>query len=287
MHLLVKAIDRRPTLGVLITFTCCLIANLNFIAIGVLALFILTKPFKQWINILFVGLIMGAVQYKTSLNSSLLLLFFISTLATLTFSKSYSWKNTILLISGLSTGSFFALQILSIDFLTDFLTQLKNVLNQIKINNASSKMFDTFDETLLTEKSIALFFSSTICFMSILGVIIGRWWQSLLFYAGGFSKEFQAFKLDPLTATALILCIVITQVYNEFSFMLIFVIIPFVFSGVALMHAFAKAKRIPIFLLSSFYIFLLLGNGLILVFIAILDSFVDFRKPWQSMPDNE
>ena len=52
-------------------------------------------------------------------------------------------------------------------------------------------------ESLKIEKSsIAVFTTWTIILNTFLGVVIARWWQSIIFNPGGFKEEFQSIRLN-------------------------------------------------------------------------------------------
>jgi len=92
-------------------------------------------------------------------------------------------------------------------------------------------------------------------------ILLSRWWQSILFNPGGFSKEFQALNLPAVLLILVTLVFIASWTLSEpWSLLardvLIITIFMFLFQGLALIHRTIKARQLPAFWLVIMYILL-------------------------------
>lgn len=117
--------------------------------------------------------------------------------------------------------------------------------------------------------------------VSVLCLIVGRYWQALLYNPGGFGREFRAVRLPRVAALVLLVCMLVGPNFGPQMAMLTpLCSVPLVFAGLALMHGLVAEKRLARFWLVGLYVTLLLFMQLIyplLVVLAIVDSLIDFR----------
>ena len=117
--------------------------------------------------------------------------------------------------------------------------------------------------------------------VSVLSLILGRYWQALLYNPGGFGREFRAVRLPLVSALMLLVCMLVGPNFGSQAAMLTpLCSVPLVFAGLALMHGLVAEKRLAKFWLVGMYITLLVFMQLIyplLVLLAIVDSLIDFR----------
>jgi hypothetical protein len=117
--------------------------------------------------------------------------------------------------------------------------------------------------------------------VSVLTLILGRYWQALLYNPGGFGREFRAVRLPLVPALLLLVCMLVGPNFGPQMAMLTpLCSVPLVFAGLALIHGLVAEKRLARFWLVGMYITLLVFMQLIyplLVVIAIVDSLIDFR----------
>jgi hypothetical protein len=117
--------------------------------------------------------------------------------------------------------------------------------------------------------------------VSVLCLIVGRYWQALLYNPGGFGREFRAVRLPRVAALVLLVCMLVGPKFGPQMAMLTpLCSVPLVFAGLALMHGLVAEKRLARFWLVGLYVTLLMFMQLIyplLVALAIVDSLIDFR----------
>ena len=116
---------------------------------------------------------------------------------------------------------------------------------------------------------------------SVLALMLGRYWQALLYNPGGFGREFRSIRLPRVPALVLLVCMLMGPTFGPQMAMLTpLCSVPLVFAGLALMHGLVAEKRLTKFWLVGVYVTLLMFMQLIyplLVLLAIVDSLIDFR----------
>ena len=119
--------------------------------------------------------------------------------------------------------------------------------------------------------------------MSVLCLMLGRYWQAQLYNPGGFGSEFRLLRYTPAVATALALAAVALSALGlEYRTWAVIALLPLNFAGLALVHARVRWKGQGTGWLFGFYLAWLLLDPvkLMVVFVAIADSWFDFRQRW-------
>ncbi|PHX42465.1 hypothetical protein AO284_08315 [Pseudomonas sp. NZIPFR-PS2] len=117
--------------------------------------------------------------------------------------------------------------------------------------------------------------------VSLLSLMLGRYWQALLYNPGGFGREFRSIRI-PVGPAMLLLALMVVGPYfgSHAALLVLFCSVPLVFSGLALMHGLVAQKRLAKFWLVGMYVTMLVFMQLIyplLVVLAIVDGLIDFR----------
>ena len=117
--------------------------------------------------------------------------------------------------------------------------------------------------------------------VSLLALILGRYWQAVLYNPGGFGREFRAIRIPLWPALMLLACMLIGPNFGpQIAMLTPLCSVPLVFAGLALMHGLVVRGKLGKFWLVGLYVTLLLFMQLIyplLVVLAIVDSLIDFR----------
>jgi len=106
-----------------------------------------------------------------------------------------------------------------------------------------------------------------------------RWMQAALFNPGGFQKELHGLRLEYKVTLVLVLLMLMAN----FGVLvpdgwILYVVIPLIISGVALVHGVVARRQLSSMWLVAFYALLMLPIVLQLVVLAaIVDSWYDFR----------
>lgn len=127
------------------------------------------------------------------------------------------------------------------------------------------------------------FMGAIYMFLSIVLLMLARWMQAALFNPGGFRKEFHALRIEQKVGLLLVGCMMLAnfELLIPQSWML-YLVLPLIFSGLALIHAVVAAKKLSSLWLAVLYALIvlpLIAN--LVVLLALLDSWYDFRKRLQ------
>ena len=116
---------------------------------------------------------------------------------------------------------------------------------------------------------------------TLLSLMLGRYWQALLYNPGGFGLEFRALRFSPAPAMVLLAGMLLAPSLGVQAAMLApLCSVPLVFAGIALVHGLVAQDRMSRFWLVGLYVTLALFMQLIyplLAILAIVDSLFDFR----------
>ncbi len=117
--------------------------------------------------------------------------------------------------------------------------------------------------------------------VTLLSLMLGRYWQASLYNPGGFGLEFRALRFTPLPAMVLLAGMLLGPSLGiQMAMLAPLCSVPLVFAGIALVHGLVAKNRMSRFWLVGLYVTLVLFMQLIyplLAVMAIVDSLFDFR----------
>lgn len=120
---------------------------------------------------------------------------------------------------------------------------------------------------------------------SLIGsLMLGRWWQGLLFNPGGFGEEFRRIHLGRALVVfvfALLVLMSLAPPQTLYQDMTMVLMVPLAMQGIAVMHAMVKQRSGQNGWLIAMYVLLFIATGpmvLILAFAGAADNWFDFRK---------
>jgi len=116
-------------------------------------------------------------------------------------------------------------------------------------------------------------------FLSIVLLMLARWMQAALYNPGGFKQEFHSLRVEQKVGLILIAAMLLASfgVLIPEAWVL-YLVIPLLFSGIALVHAVVAIKNLSRMWLVTFYVLLMLPITVqMLVLFALIDSWYDFR----------
>ena len=127
------------------------------------------------------------------------------------------------------------------------------------------------------------FMGAVYMFLAIVLLMLSRWMQAAVFNPGGFQKEFHGLRVEQKVALLLVGSIMLANfgILIPQSWML-YLVLPLMFSGLALVHAVVAAKKLSSLWLAVLYAIIvlpLIANMIVLL--ALLDSWYDFRTRLQ------
>lgn len=114
----------------------------------------------------------------------------------------------------------------------------------------------------------------------VLSLLLARWWQALLYNPGGFRSEFHQLRLPPVMAVGLMVAAIgVASMGGEYLFWTVIFTMPLGIAALALVHGVVGSKGLGRSVLIATYLLLLLVGWfkLVLLLLALIDSFVNFR----------
>jgi hypothetical protein len=119
--------------------------------------------------------------------------------------------------------------------------------------------------------------------MSVVCLLLARYWQAALYNPGGFGEEFRALYFPVGVSLALVLAaLVFSSLGQQFGTWAMICLLPLTFAGLALVHARAALRGRGAGWLTGFYLVWAIFDPvkLLVVFLAIADSWFNFRQRW-------
>ncbi|WP_461516082.1 hypothetical protein [Porticoccus sp.] len=116
---------------------------------------------------------------------------------------------------------------------------------------------------------------------AVISLVLGRWWQAMLYNPGGFREEFHRLRFDPKIGIALLACVAACYLLpQEYASWAGLVGLPLLLGGIALVHHTIATYQIGAHWLAIFYVGLLMIGpfSLILVGLGFLDSILNIRS---------
>jgi hypothetical protein len=190
-----------------------------------------------------------------------------------------SWEK--MLIAGLASACLgvFLLPLIMPDMVVQLVAVGKDLLTQIEpglVKELGEAKFELATRSLMLGSLAASYFV-----FSLVAVLLSRNWQSKLYNPGGYQEEFHGFRLSKLGSMAgLLLVLAVSSSGGDLALLSLVIPVPYALAGIALVHGLiAKKSKGGVWLFWFYASALIMGPSLIilLVFLAITDSWVDFR----------
>ena len=282
MRALAEFIMRGRVQATLVVAGCAALPLLYWLGAAAGCLVLLRRGLQDAFGILALGLVAALIWWLQLGEPKVLLVLLGSTSLALVLRASESWVRTLLvsvalgLVFSLVLGTVFAPQI---EMLAQALIKvMPSLLGDVyqKLSVDEQAHFASLIAPVLTGLIAAL-----LQIVSVLSLIVGRYWQALLYNPGGFGREFRAIRFPLLPAMLLLACMLLgPNIGPQMAMLTPLCSVPLVIAGLALIHGLVAQKRLARFWLVGLYVTLLLFMQLIyplLVVLAIVDSLIDFR----------
>jgi len=257
---------RQAIIAVMLLGLIPLVNLLNPVVVGLIAL----RKGLQEVVIIFAWAILPLGAWAVAGDVvPLIMLIGITGLAVL-LRESESWEFTLLaaIAVGVCVEVYFRLQPAVIDAL------MQQFDLYLQASNPQGLQIEEVRDAMLSVIGVVYMF------LSIVLLMLARWMQAVLYNPGGFKQEFHSLRIEQKVALALIVIMLLSSfgIVVPEAWVLYFVL-PLIFSGIALMHAVVAKKKLSSMWLVTFYILLMLPVVVqILVLLALIDSWYDFRS---------
>ncbi|NBQ72529.1 MAG: hypothetical protein EBU11_06305 [Gammaproteobacteria bacterium] len=238
---------RQAMIAVMLLGLIPLVNLLNPVVVGLIAL----RKGLQEAGIVFAWAVLPVGAWAVAGDVVPLIMLIGITGLALLLRETESWEFTLLaaIAVGISVEVYFRVQPAVIDALMAQLEQY------IQAGNAQDLQLDAVRNVMLSV------IGAVYMFLAVLLLMTARWMQALLFNPGGFRLEFHGLVPEAWT---------------------LYFLMPLVFAGIAVIHAVVAIRKLPVMLLVTFYIVLMLPAAVqLVVLLALLDSWFDFRSRLQ------
>lgn len=282
MRALAEFIMRGRMQATLVVAGCATLPLLYWLGAAAGCLVVLRRGLQDALGVLALGLLPALIWWLYADDPRALLVLLGSSSLALVLRASESW-NRVLLVS-IAMGVVFA-GVLG----TTFAPQIE-MLAQALIKVMPSLLGDVYQKLSVDEQAhfasliapvLTGLIAALLQIVSVLSLLVGRYWQALLYNPGGFGREFRAIRFPLGLAMLLLACMLLgPNIGPQMAMLTPLCSVPLVFAGLALIHGLVAQKRLARFWLVGLYVTLLLFMQLIyplLVVLAIVDSLIDFR----------
>ncbi|TWH77213.1 hypothetical protein LX59_00116 [Azomonas agilis] len=196
--------------------------------------------------------------------------------------QGWSWQRVLLASTGLGLG-YVALLILLFDDSLKLLAAEAHALLPTVMPEVWEKLSAVEREQLQQMFAAVLtgLLATLLQLLALVSLMLGRYWQALLYNPGGFGSEFRALRLSPVVAIGL--CVgALAGVLGGPTLALLIPLcsLPLILASLALMHGLVAMNRMSKFWLVGLYVMLVLLLQVIyplLAVLAVVDSLFDFR----------
>ena len=282
MRALAEFIMRGRVQATLVVAVCAALPLLYWLGAAAGCLVLLRRGLKDALGVLALGLLPALIWWLQMGDPRVLLVLLGSSSLALVLRASESWVRTLLvsvalgLVFSVLLGAAFHPQIeaLAQEIVKVLPLALGELYQQLSVDERARLA------ALIAPALIGLM-AVVLQIVSVLSLMLGRYWQALLYNPGGFGREFRAIRF-PLGLAMLLLAFMLLgpNLGPQMAMLTPLCSVPLVFAGLALIHGLVAQKRLARFWLVGLYVTLLLFMQLIyplLVVLAIVDSLIDFR----------
>jgi hypothetical protein len=167
-------------------------------------------------------------------------------------------------------------------FLEDLVATFNQALRQLEQDMTSEQQGElAFTSLAVPQVGALLAIGNTV--VAVLAVLLGRYWQALLYNPGGFGQEFRALRLPQGAVVSLVaLGTVLWLQGDEWRVWSAVAVMPLTVVGFALVHAYAAHTDKGVTWLTLMYTLWIVLDPIKWVWLGFVmaDVFVDFRARW-------
>jgi len=282
MRAIAEFIMRGRMQATLVVAGCAALPLLYWLGAAAGSLVLLRRGLKDALGVLALGILPALIWWLYSDDPRALMVLLGSSGLALVLRASESW-NRVLLVS-IAMGLVF-----SVVLGAAYRPQIE-MLSQELVKILPLALGDLYQQLSVEERArlaaliapvLTGLIAALLQIVSVLSLIVGRYWQALLYNPGGFGREFRAIRIPLGPAMLLLACMLLGPNFgSQLAMLTPLCSVPLVFAGLALIHGLVAEKRLAKFWLVGLYVTLLLFMQLIyplLVVLAIVDSLIDFR----------
>lgn len=296
-------IMRGPLQAMLVTAALALVSLVPILGVvsmlsgAALALVTLRHGARQGITVLLgAGAITGVFMYfvfgAMALGFVFLLLWLPLLLLALVLRSSASWSIVIDAATALGLAGIVVFYLLTGDPVQFWQNVLSQMVELMSAQGGGMEGMETIQNQLpMFSRWLTGMLAGALVMGQILSLMVGRWWQALLYNPGGFRQEFLELRQSRLAAMVLLAILVLSLpdlggVSDMAGDMMIVMVTVYSIVGLALVHALVDRTGRHVGWLVALYLFLFIlppQAMLLLASAGFADSWVNFRKRLSSL----
>ncbi len=296
-------IMRGPLQAMLVTAALALVSLVPILGVvsmlsgAALALVTLRHGARQGITVLLgAGVITGVFMYfvfgAMALGFVFLLLWLPLLLLALVLRSSASWSIVIDAATALGLAGIVVFYLLTGDPVQFWQNVLSQMVELMSAQGGGMEGMETIQNQLpMFSRWLTGMLAGALVMGQILSLMVGRWWQALLYNPGGFRQEFLELRQSRLAAMVLLAILVLSLpdlggVSDMAGDMMIVMVTVYSIVGLALVHALVDRTGRHVGWLVALYLFLFIlppQAMLLLASAGFADSWVNFRRRLSSL----
>lgn len=281
MRALAEFIMRGRTQAIIVVVGSAALPFFFWLCAAASSLVLLRRGFSDALGVLAWALLPAIAWWYFGDPRTLMILLGSLGLALLLRSRS-SWPQVMLVSVGLGLLYAWVLGVVFGEPIAALATELQKALPDV-LSDAYQQlsMEERTRLEALLEPVLAGLLAALLQIATLLSLMLGRYWQALLYNPGGFGSEFRALRFSPLPAMLLLVGMLLGPSLGvQLAMLAPLCSVPLVFAGAALFHGLVAQGRMSRFWLVGLYVSLVLFMQLmypLLAVLAIVDSLFDFR----------
>ena len=278
MRFLAELAMKRPVNALVISAISAALPLTFWLAAAIVGLVTLRRGQTEGIKVLsgaILGIIIGVISTGTFVAYvAVMLMCPMSVILALVLRNTQSWAWTLITASGCGILLALTASVVLVEPFQAINQELINIVQQ----SGQQDVYEQLILPLTTHNALPILMAGGSVDMSVMSLILARYWQSALFNPGGFRAEFHALRLQPWMVLTLIVAAGLISLWTMFA--LEPVLMPLLIAGTALIHGLVAKKELGGVWITVFYIALLLFSPYVLpllLLMAMADAWIDFR----------
>ncbi|WP_231870744.1 hypothetical protein [Marinomonas aquimarina] len=269
--------------AIILVAVCSIIPMMFWLGAAALGLVVLRKGVKDGIHVLAWGGLPALVLWVIQSDATAFMVLIDTFILAYVLREKVSWAWVMLSASVLAVLS----SVIQPLLMADLLDMVADLIQQILSNSEEEGVVIPSKEEIIQQAVIAM--SVVQAYIAVAALFLARRWQARLYNPGGLKKEFHEFRL-PLSVALMLGAMVLAgeSLGGGFEVLSRAAVPALVIPGLALVHGILALKKIGMVGLVLFYLIGILVLSVyfanILIFLAVVDSFVDIRGRMQSKP---
>ncbi|KAA8980733.1 MULTISPECIES: hypothetical protein [Gammaproteobacteria] len=227
------------------------------------------------------ALLPGAAWLWVGMDPAPLVVLLITMVICSVLQMTVSWEKALLAGAALAIGIAQALPLVAPAFFDQLITTAQQVYGDMNAGMMENLPEDVDPENVIRTMMIAVLGVLNYA-LAIAASLLARGWQARLFNPGGLQAEFHEFRLSAPTALGLLVLMAVGEFVGINGTLLLLVLgVPLLLAGLALVHGTLAKRGLGTGWLVGFYIALVVlvpWLFLVLVFAAVIDSWLDIRQ---------